>query len=48
MISGVGNQRRAMGRVDHAAVEFLVLEHTERAGRTEHDENAEVSYRDVS
>ena len=25
-----------------------MLEDAERAGRTEHDENAEVSYRDVS
>jgi len=48
MSSGVGHQRRAIGRVDHAAVEFLVLEHTERAGRREHDEYAKVSYRDVS
>ena len=48
MSSGVGHQRRAMGRLDHAAVEFLVLEHTERAGRREHDEYAKVSYRDVS
>ena len=37
-----------MGRLDHAAVEVLVLEHAERAGRREHGEYAEVSYRDVS
>ena len=48
MSSGVGHQWRARGHLDHAAVEVLVLEDAERAGRTEHDENAEVSYRDVS
>ena len=48
MSSGVGHQRRAMGRLDHAAVEVLVLEHTERAGRREHGEYAKVSKRDVS
>ena len=37
-----------MGRLDHSAVEVLVLEHAERAGRREHGEYAEVSDRDVS
>ncbi len=46
--SGVGHQRRAMGRLDHAAVEVLVLEDAERAGRREHDEYAKVSYHYVS
>jgi len=41
MSSGVGHQRRTMGRLNHAAVEVLVLEHAERAGRRrEHDECA--------
>ena len=48
MSSGVGHQRRAMGRLDHAAVEVLVLEHAERADRREHGEYAEVSKHDVS
>jgi len=48
MSSGVVHQRRAMGHLDHAAVEVLVLEDAERGGRTEHDKYAEVSYRDVS
>ncbi len=37
-----------MGRLDHAAVEVLVLEHSARAGRREHGEYSDVSYRDVS
>ena len=48
MSSGVGHQRRVMGRLDHAAVEVLVLEHAERADRREHGEYSEVSYRDAS
>ena len=46
--SGVGRQWRAIGHLDHAAVEVLVLQHAERAGRREHGEYAEVSNRDVS
>ena len=46
--SVVGHQRRAMGRLDHAAVKVLVLEHAERADCREHGEYAEVSYRYVS
>jgi len=38
--SGVGHQWRAIGHLDHAAVEVLVLEGGERAGRREHDEYA--------
>ena len=37
-----------MGRLDHAAVEVLVLEHAERADHREHGEYAEVSKHDVS
>ncbi len=37
-----------MGRLDHAAVEVLVLEHSARAGRRVHGEYSDVSYRDVS
>ena len=46
--SGVGRQWRAIGHLDHAAVEVLVLQHAERAGRREHGEYAEVSNCDVS
>ena len=45
--SGVRSQRRAFGRLDHAVLKVLVLEHAERAGRREHGEYVEVSYRDV-
>ncbi len=48
MSSGVVHQRRAIGHLDHAAVEVLVLEDAEQAGRRKHDEYAKVSYRDVS
>ena len=48
MSSGVVHQRRAIGHLYHAAVEVLVHEDAERAGRPEHDEYAKVSYRDVS
>ena len=37
-----------MGRLDHAAVEVLVLEHAERADRRDHGEYVEVSKCDVS
>ena len=48
MSSGVVNQWRAMGHLDHAAVEVLVLEDAERADCREHGVYAEVSYHDVS
>ena len=48
MSSGIVNQWRAIGHLDHAAVEVLVLEDAERAGRREHDEYAKVSYHYVS
>ena len=48
MSLGVGHQLRAMGRLDHAAVEVLVLEHAERADHREYGEYAEVSKHDVS
>ena len=48
MSSGVVHQRRAIGHLDHAAVEVLVLEDAERADCREHGEYAEVSYHDVS
>jgi hypothetical protein len=35
MSSGVVHQRRAIDHLDHAAVEVLVLEDAERAGRRE-------------